>query len=170
MRPPTGESQSKSEPEETVNPAREKFYRVLREIQSHPFVTEDTLEFRQKLGQLMAPAKEELAKIGVTEVVFVPVGSVATGLVQKGESDIDGIIFYSCSIELAPTVRKVLWRNIDRQQEQGPPDLGISLQRIEDAISSPAKTHSSLPPVSTSILIKKSGRLSTGGAEDVCSS
>jgi len=111
-----------------ANPTREKFCDVLRGIQEHMFVTDDTAVYREEMRGWVNKVRD---KSGVENVVFFPTGSVAVGMVSiEANSDIDGVVAYSCSEDKVSRVN-------DAIHEEGLPEEFnpfLVSSRVEDRI------------------------------------
>lgn len=76
----------------TQEVAYAEFSSVLRKISEHPFVTEESIEKKRLLKDLVEAMKIELGDESTD--VIIPIGSVGVGVALAG-SDIDAIVFAS---------------------------------------------------------------------------
>jgi len=102
------------ERELNVNLDKQEFYNTLNDIHSHMFTTDDTLEFRSDAQKWVDEVRQELSQAGATTAIFIPVGSVATGMVLKeAGSDIEGAIIYDCPTEAIDKVKCAIQKTSD---------------------------------------------------------
>ena len=102
--------------EREVSSMRHKFYTVLKNISSHPFVSEASSDKRNKFREIMNKSKEELLDQRLSgKLVGFAFGSVGVGVANMN-SDLDGVVFFETNgSDNSELVKESIFRVIESE-------------------------------------------------------